>query len=54
MKSGAFRGGPIAEQLQSDQDVADGRLPTGLGFTFILVLASRRGVPRERLKALRH
>lgn len=53
LKRGAFRGGSASAQLQGGADIADAWIPAKLRFRFVPVLASGRGVRRERLTALR-
>ena len=52
LKSGAFRPGSVAEQLQGGADMANGWLPTMRGFRFVPVVAHGRGIPKERVKSL--
>ena len=53
LKHGDFRSGSTSAQLQGGADIADAWLPARLRFRFVPVLASGRGVHKERLRALR-
>lgn len=53
LKSGAFRGGPVTEQLQGGANAANDWIPAGCSLRFVPILASGRRVRRERLKSLR-
>lgn len=53
LKSGAFRGRDVVEQLQGGADVANRWLPQRCSFQFVPVLAHGKGVPKRGLKALR-
>ena len=53
LKGGAFKAGPVVEQLQGGADASNQWLPAGSGFQFVPVLAHGRGVHREDQKTLR-
>jgi len=53
LKSGAFTGGSLMEQLQGGANAADRWIPSGCSLQFVPVLASGRRIHRERLKSLR-
>ena len=53
LKGGAFKAGPVVEQLQGGADAADQWLPAGSGFQFVPVLAHRKGVHKKDQKTLR-
>ena len=52
-KCGAFKAGPVVEQLQGGADAADQWLPAGSGFQFVPVLAHGKGVHKKDQKTLR-
>ena len=53
LKSGRFKAGDAARQLQGGADIIDSWLPWNSSFRFVPVLAHGRTVPREEQKALR-
>ena len=53
LKSGRFKAGDAARQLQGGADMIDSWLPWKSSFRFVPVLAHGRTVPREEQKALR-
>ncbi|MYA16525.1 MAG: hypothetical protein F4Z28_07005 [Gammaproteobacteria bacterium] len=53
LKSGAFRGREVAEQLQGGADTADEWLPDACSFNFVPILAHGRSVPKPQLRTLR-
>lgn len=53
LKSGAFKGSEVVEQLRTGACVADAWLPPGNAFRFVPVLAHRKGVHPKELRKLR-
>ena len=53
LKSGRFKAGDAARQLQGGADMIDSWIPWNSSFRFVPVLAHGRTVPREEQKALR-
>ncbi len=53
LKSGAFRGREVAEQLQGGADTADEWLPNASSFNFVPILAHGKSVPKPQLRTLR-
>ena len=52
-KGGAFKAGPVVEQLQGGADAAGQWLPAGSGFQFVPVLAHGKGVHKRDQRTLR-
>ncbi len=52
LKSGAFKGNEVAEQLQGGAAAADRWLPRGTSFQFVPVLVHRKGVHRLEYRRL--
>ena len=52
LKSGSFKGGSVAKQLQGGANAAEGWLPPGKSFRFVPVLVHGKGVHRREYKRL--
>ena len=53
LKSGAFSASGVAAQLQSGADLAHRWLAANAAFRFVPVVAHGKGIPKQKIKALR-